>query len=123
MSNENFDKSLTSRQQWVLETLKVLETFKSVKGKKYPMSEWYYGALRVLNDVHNPDRFSQAANSLREVMEKLSEIEIGYRKKEEKLSKKEKIQRGLQKDDPMFDQLPSNAQQQRQRMGEEIKKI
>lgn len=74
MNDENFDDNqrmppiLTPRQRQVRETLQNVET------KKWPLSEWYRGALRVLDDDHNPDRFSQAACSLRELMEKLSEV-------------------------------------------------
>lgn len=37
----------------------------------YPLHHYYSGAIRVLSDVHNHDRVSQAANSLRELLEKL----------------------------------------------------
>ena len=59
---------LTSQQQGVLEVLKDKET------DKYPLSEWYLGALYALGNHHNPDRISQAAHSLRELIEKLPRV-------------------------------------------------
>jgi len=38
------------------------------------LSEMYHGAIRVLGDQENPDRFAQCAHSVRELMEKLPEI-------------------------------------------------
>ena len=56
---------LTSWQRQILEALEDKET------EKYPLSEWYRGALYVLDNPNNPDRVSQAAHSLRELLEKL----------------------------------------------------
>ena len=56
---------LTSKQQ------KVLEVLQSEQTEKYPLSDWYIGALYALNNHHNPDRVAQAAHSLRELLEKL----------------------------------------------------
>lgn len=56
---------LTLQQQRVLEALKDKET------EKYPVSKWYLGALYALDNPHNPDRISQAGQSLRELLEKL----------------------------------------------------
>ena len=60
--------SLTARQREVWLALKNRET------ATYPLSDWYVGALCVLADSHNPDRFSQAAQSLRELVEKLPKV-------------------------------------------------
>ena len=38
---------------------------------RYRLSQWYLGALYAVNNPYNPDRFSQAAQSLRELLEKL----------------------------------------------------
>ncbi|MDE0684388.1 MAG: hypothetical protein OXI63_15830 [Candidatus Poribacteria bacterium] len=62
---------LTTKQQDVLEALQSKET------EKYPLSQWYLGALYALNNHYNPDRISQAAQSLRELLEKLSWIVHG----------------------------------------------
>ena len=62
---------LTSWQRQVLEALEGTET------EKYPLSKWYHGVLYVLDNPHNPDRISQAAQSLRELVEKLLEVVPG----------------------------------------------
>ena len=62
---------LTPRQQQVLEALKDKET------EEYALSKWYLGALYTLDNPHNPDRISQAAQSLRELVEKLLEVVPG----------------------------------------------
>ena len=56
---------LTGQQQEVLEALRDKET------EEYPLSNWYLGALYALNNHYNPNRISQAAQSLRELLEKL----------------------------------------------------
>jgi len=62
---------LTTKQQDVLEALQSKET------EKYRLSQWYLGALYALDNHYNPDRISQAAQSLRELLEKLSWIVRG----------------------------------------------
>ena len=59
---------LTERQKAVLETLQSKET------EKHPISRWYLGALYALETHNNPDRISQAAHSLRELVEKLPRV-------------------------------------------------
>ena len=59
---------LTSGQQAVLAALKSKET------DEFPLSDWYLGALYALENPHNPDRVSQAAQSLRELVEKLPRV-------------------------------------------------
>ena len=74
MSNESPDRKLpmplklTDQQRVVLEALQGKET------KKYRLSNWYLGALYALDNPHNPDRISQAAHSLRELIEKLPRV-------------------------------------------------
>ena len=46
---------------------------------EYPLAEWYYGAIYAINNIHNPDCFAQAANSLREVLEKLAQTLPKYK--------------------------------------------
>lgn len=65
---ERFSLKLDPRQQSVLKALREKQT------KKYPLGDWYRGAIYALNNCHNPDRFSQAAQSLREVHEKLPQV-------------------------------------------------
>lgn len=62
---------LTPQQQRVLEALKDRET------QEFPLSQWYHGALYTLDDEHNPDRLAQAAQSLRELLEKIPRVIIG----------------------------------------------
>ena len=62
---------LTPRQRAVLDALKDKET------KEYPVSKWYLGALYALENPYNPDRVSQAAQSLRELLEKLPRVVQG----------------------------------------------
>ena len=56
---------LTPQQQAVLEALKDKDR------KKFPFSQWYKGVLYALDNEHNPNRVPQAAQSLREILEKL----------------------------------------------------
>ena len=73
--NKNHDISkplvLTSKQWSILEVLKSEQT------EKYPLSDWYIGALYALNNCYNPDRVAQAANSLRELLQKLPRVVQG----------------------------------------------
>jgi len=70
--------ALTQRQQSVLRALE------EVEGTRYRMSLYYSGALYALDNPYNPDRISQAAHSLREILDKLprvvprSELPKGY---------------------------------------------
>ena len=59
---------LTSQQRAVLEALQRKET------EQYPLSKWYLGALYALENPYNPDCVSQAAQSLRELLEKLPRV-------------------------------------------------
>ena len=56
---------LSPQQQRVLEALKDRET------EEYALSQWYLGALHALDNEQNPDCIAQAAQSLRELLEKL----------------------------------------------------
>ena len=49
----------------------VLGALKDKERKKFPFSQWYHGALYALDNEHNPNRVPQAAQSLRELLEKL----------------------------------------------------
>ena len=71
--NHNVPKPLvlTLKQREVLNALQHIET------EKYPLSQWYLGALYTLENHHNPDRVAQAANSLRELVEKLPRVLYG----------------------------------------------
>ena len=56
---------LTQQQKDVVRALQGREN------DRYPLSQWYLGALYVLDNQRNPDRIAQAAHSLRELLEKL----------------------------------------------------
>ena len=62
---------LTHRQQGVLRALEVVES------TRYRISLYYLGALCALDNPYNPDRISQAAHSLRELLDKLPRIVLG----------------------------------------------
>jgi hypothetical protein len=60
--------TLSPSQQQVLDALRRREQ------PNYPLGNWYIGALWALTEVNNPERFVQAAHSLRELMEKLPNV-------------------------------------------------
>ncbi len=68
MHEQPMPLTLTLQQQSVLAALQSKET------EEYPLSKWYLGALYALENPHNPDRVSQAAQSLRELVEKLPRV-------------------------------------------------
>ena len=59
---------LTQQQQDVIRALQ------SRENEEFPLSQWDLGALYALVNPYNPDRFSQAAQSLRELVEKLPDV-------------------------------------------------
>ena len=73
--NENFSDNnqpmspvLDATQRQVLDALRAKET------DECPLGDWYLGALYALHNKYNPDRFAQAAQSLRELLEKLPKV-------------------------------------------------
>jgi len=48
-----------------------LVLYQALKKKNNSLASMYYGALKVLNDVDNPERFILAAHGIRELMEKI----------------------------------------------------
>lgn len=68
---ERFPLKLDFQQQAVLEALRGKET------KEYPLGDWYIGVIYALKNHHNPDCVSQAAQSLRELLEKLPRVILG----------------------------------------------
>ena len=73
--NENFSDNdqlmspvLDATQRQVLDALRAIET------DECPLGDWYLGALFALQNKYNPDRISQAAQSLRELLEKLPRV-------------------------------------------------
>ena len=78
MNDEMNDEGLNQREPMPLvltdQQLEVLEALKGKETKEYPLSDWYLGALYALHNHYNPDRISQAAQSLRELLEKLPRV-------------------------------------------------
>ena len=73
--NENFSDNnqlmspvLNATQRQVLDALRRKET------DEFPLGDWYLGALFALQNKYNSDRISQAAQSLRELLEKLPRV-------------------------------------------------
>ena len=66
--NQPMPLVLTGQQRTILEALQGKET------EQYPLSKWYLGALYALGNPYNPDCVSQAAQSLRELLEKLPRV-------------------------------------------------
>jgi len=62
--------TLTSIQRQVVDILN------TTNSSKYPLAEWYLGAIYAAKNIYNPDRYSQAAQSLRELLEKLPRLFI-----------------------------------------------
>ena len=96
----------------------VLDALKSIETKKYCLSDWYLGALHALDSHHNPDRISQAAHSLRELIEKLPRVvhESDVKAKkfglpDQQLNRREQVQQALASIDPMANQLGSEIQE------------
>ncbi len=94
------DNLLSAKQQEIYRELLKIE-------KK--AAEAYKGALRVLKDHDNPDRFSQAAHSLRELTNIISrKADIPQEAKEKKRSQKEKLEKQFV-EEPYL--LPSPAEE------------
>lgn len=74
MSNGSPDRKLPMPLKLTDLQLAVLEALQGKETERYPLSNWYLGALYALDNPHNPDRFSQAAQSLRELIEKLPRV-------------------------------------------------
>ena len=51
--------------------IRLLACLKRLSKEKMQFDEWYLGALYVLQNPYNPERFSQAAQTMRELLEKL----------------------------------------------------
>ena len=65
MEGESVPLELTGKQRQVYEVLQD----KAIND--HSLGDWYQGALYALRNRHNPERFSHAAQSMRELLEKL----------------------------------------------------
>lgn len=59
---------LTPRQ------LQVVDILNNTKIKNQSLAAWYLGTIFAIENIHNPDRFAQAAQSMRELLEKLPRV-------------------------------------------------
>ncbi len=82
---------------------KVIEYLQRIENEKYPLSKWYHGSIITFANPHNPDRYAQAAHSLRELIEKIPYVINSFlpEKKPEKkvdlIDKRRKIEKDLHK--------------------------
>lgn len=76
MSDDEMNFSETSSIELTSIQREVIEILGMAKSRKYPLGDWYLGAIYAAKNTHNPDRFSQAAQSLRELLEKLPRVFI-----------------------------------------------
>ena len=74
MKSENPIEKNTGALELSLRQQEVLSALRSRETDRFHLSRWYLGALCALNNPYNPDRFSQAAQSLRELIEKLPRV-------------------------------------------------
>lgn len=51
--------------------LEVWRILRAKSSEKFPLADWYFGAIAALRNTFNPDRLAQAAHSLRELLEKI----------------------------------------------------
>ena len=73
-SAEHVGLTLSTSPQLSAIQLQVLDALRSVETEEYRLGDWYLGALYALENTYNPDRISQAAQSLRELIEKLPRV-------------------------------------------------
>ena len=76
---------------------------------KYHLKQWYLGALDVLDNQNKPDRFSQAAYSLRELMEKLLMIKLDNYEPKDVENKSKIIEEFYKKIDPIWEVRSADA--------------
>jgi hypothetical protein len=74
---------------------------------KYRLADWYLGALYALANHNNPDRFAHAAQSLRELFEKLPLVLTGNATG----SRRERVGRNLIATDPLWTFLPQETRE------------
>ena len=66
-----------------------MDLFNALLSKNKVLARMYYGAIKVLNDMDNLDRFALAAHDLRELMEKIPNyIDVETKAHNEKLGDK-----------------------------------
>ena len=69
-----------------------LDLYNALLSKNMDLAQMYFGAIKVLNDMDNLDRFALAAHNLRELMEKLPNyIDVETKAHNEKLGDKVQV--------------------------------
>ena len=123
ISNQKFitksysaDLKPTSQQQDIVDLLK-----EGVDTKKICFSQKYLGALYALDNPYNPDRFSQAANSLRELIEIQRSYDTHTNKKK-KVRNIEFTKKSHERNDPNIRVLSPNIQDSIQEDDEGLRK-
>ena len=101
----------------------VVNALRAHENGQYRLSDWYLGALYTLSDSHNPDRFSQAAQSLRELLEKLPEA-VGESDPSQLQSctRRERLEGVVANVDPLGSQMDSATWHQRVKRIEDLRK-
>ncbi len=74
MNDENVIPGQSTPLSFSTMQRQVLDALRSVETEEYRLGDWYLGALYALENPYNPDRTSQAAQSLRELLEKLPRL-------------------------------------------------
>lgn len=90
---------LSAKQEELWQLLQDIQT------AKYRLADWYLGALYAISNSYNPDRFAQAAESLREVLEKIPLAITG----DTSGQRRERIARNFVATDPLWTALPANV--------------
>lgn len=52
----------------------MLDYLQKIEREDFKFGDWYLGAIHALGALDNPDRLSHAANSLREILEKIPRV-------------------------------------------------
>ncbi len=107
---------LTSQQEDLYNFLKDY-----VDTKEFCFSDFYLGALYALDNCRNPDRFSQAASSLRELVEIHRSYETGIDKRR-KVRKPEAAKKLHERNDPNIRVLSPDIQKSIQKEAEDLRK-
>ena len=74
---QRHNRSRTENDQHIEPSIQQKAVFEALiqrDSERYPLSQWYLGAIYALSNPYNPDRHSQAAQSLRELLEKLPRV-------------------------------------------------
>lgn len=84
MAERQTDFSDTAQIALTSTQIQVIDILRTAKSEKYHLADWYLGTIYTAKNTLNPDRFSQAAHSLRELLEKLPRVFAGSEVQESK---------------------------------------